>query len=416
MRIKILLVCFLLLSGAAIHAQSSLEDFCGGLEGGDTIELSSDFTSEELQAQLFVMGAMNTLQTDPEFSLEMFNEALSVADEYADAYLGRGCAYFFQGDMESAEADFARFIELTTNVELATTLEGFLSGTGATGDQCAMVIRDPASFATPAQAQDFVDTFDTSTKTPEYDWRAEAYLCLGEIDLALADLAAAIALDSDAPDLYSLRGIVYRRLGEYDLAIADYNTALDLDPDFVDALNGRAYSSYLSGDYEQCIVDYDHSISLYDQDYIAFGNRGLCYDGLGDFETAIENYEQALELDPDNAIIIGNRAVAYRLMEQYDLALEDNNLAIQIDPTDPFYYVERGLVYYALGDYRNAHADFTAALELDPTYSDAWLNLGDTQRELKDSAGAAESYQRYLELYPDSPYAQELRDFIADQS
>ena len=417
MRIKIMLAGLLLFSAVAAHAQSSLEDFCGGLEGDSTIEVTGDFTSEELQAQLSVVAGMNVLQTDLDFAISMFNEAIKVADEYADAYLGRGCAYLLQGEIDLAETDFAQFIELTADADLAATIAGFLSGTSqTTGDACSMVIRDPATFVTPADAQAFVDTFDSGSKTPDYGGRAEAYLCVGEIDLALDDLAAAIAADPQSPDFYSLRGIVYRRLGEYDLAIADYDTALEIDPDYVDALNGRAYSSYLSGDYEQCIEDYDRSIALYEEDYIAFGNRGLCYDALDDFETAIENYNQALEINPDNAIVIGNRAVSYRLMEEYDLALEDNNLAIELDPNDPFYYVERGLVYYALGEYLNAQADFLAALDLDSNYTDAWLNLGDAQRELKNNPGAVESYQRYLELYPDSPYAEELQDFIADQS
>jgi tetratricopeptide (TPR) repeat protein len=410
-------VALILLPFAAAHAQSSVEDFCAGLEGSDTITVSGDFTSEELQAQLFVTAGMNSLQAAPEVAIGMFNEAINVADEYADAYLGRGCAYILQGDTGNAQADFEEFIQLTEDTALAETIAGFISGTsGTTGDECAMVIRDPATFASPEDAQTFIDGFSgTGSKNPDFGGRAEAYLCLGEFDAALDDLATAISREPNSPEYYSLRGIVYRRLGEYELAIADYDTALGIDPDYVDALNGRAYSSYLMGDYDQCIEDYDHSIALFDEDYIAFGNRGLCYDGLGEFETAVENYNQALDIAPDNAIVLGNRAVAYRLMGEYDLALEDNNRAIELDPNDPFYFVERGLVNYELGEYRTAVEDFTAAAELDPTYADAWLNLGDAQRELKDNAAAAESYQRYLELYPDSPYAEELQEFIDGQ-
>lgn len=418
MRIKILLACLLLLSGVAAHAQSILEDYCANLQGGDTIEVTDDFTSEEIQAQLFVIGAMNSLQADPDFAIQMFTEAINLAEEYADAYLGRGCAYLLQGELESAAADFAQFSRLgDVPDELIVPIANLLAGTsGTTVEECSMVIRDPATFASPAEAQIFVDTFNSGSKTPDYGGRAEAYLCLGEIDLALEDLAAAIALDPQSPDFYSLRGIVYRRSGEYELAIADYDAALEIDPDYVDALNGRAYSSYLSGDYDQCIEDYDRSIALYDQDYIAFGNRGLCYDGLDDFDAAIENYNQALDIEPDNAIVLGNRAVAYRLSGEYDLALDDNNHAIELDPNDPFYFVERGLVYYELEDFRSALEDFTTAAELDPNYPEAWLNMGDAQRALKDNVGAVESYQRYLELDPESPYAEELQDFIESES
>ena len=84
MRAKTLLVIpFLLLAGLA-QAQSSLEDFCGSLVADSTIEVADDFTSEELQAQLSVMAGLNLLQTDLDFAISMFNEALKVAEEYAD--------------------------------------------------------------------------------------------------------------------------------------------------------------------------------------------------------------------------------------------------------------------------------------------------------------------------------------------
>jgi tetratricopeptide (TPR) repeat protein len=419
MRAKTLLVIpFLLLAGLA-QAQSSLEDFCGSLVADSTIEVADDFTSEEIQAQLSVMAGLNLLQTDLDFAISMFNEALKVAEEYADAYLGRGCAYFLQGDNDSATADFEQFIQLTDDGDLAATVSGLISGEtteiSPVGEECAMAIRTPAPF-TPAEAQAFVDGFsETQAKTTNYMERAEAYLCLGEYDLAFDDFTTVIELQPGTADHYTARGIAYRRLGEYELAIADFSAALEIDPDSVDALDGRAYSSYLLGDYEQCITDYNRSIELFAEDFIAFSNRGLCYSSLDQFDAAIADYNLALELAPDDAITIGNRAVAYRLMGEYDLALEDNNQAIAIDPNDPFYFVERGLVYYEMGEYRSAVEDFLAALELDLTYADAWLNLGDAQRILKDTAAAVESYTRYLELYPDSPYAEELQEFIDGQ-
>lgn len=420
MRSGIVVLLLLFFSTLPIYGQSSLEDLCGTLEGGD-ISVSPDFTAEELQAQIYVTTGMNMLQTLPSTAVDMFNQAIDVKDDYADAYLGRGCALLLQGETTSAEADFDRFVQLTDNDELATTVQSLLGGSTtphgepSQGD-CVLVTLDPAPFDNQEAAQDYVDSFNESVKSADYLMRSDAYLCLGDLDAATVDLTTHISQHPADAEGYAARGILYRRLGEYDLALDDFNDALEILPDYTAALNGRAYTYYLMGEYELCISGYDESIALDDQDAIAFGNRGLCYGALGDDETAIENYNMALEVDPTNAIIIGNRAVSYRFLEEYDLALEDNNLAIELDPFDPFYYVERGLVYYELAQYRNAEADFEMALELDPEDASAWLGLGDTQRQLKNNSGAVESYQRYLELVPNSRYAEELEDFIAAHS
>jgi tetratricopeptide (TPR) repeat protein len=418
MRLWILASLLLLAFATPSSAQSSLEDFCKALESDSTIEVTDDSLGDELQARFFVIGGMNLLQTSPEFAIDLFNQAIDLDDEYADPYLGRGCAYALQGDEESAFADLEQFLQLSDDSDLADTLADLLGSTSTTtttteaeGD-CVLVTRDPVPFADQADAQEFIENFSESVKSPDYLGRSDAYLCLGDYDSALVDLTTYIAQEPDDPEGYTARGIIYRRLGEYETAIDDFDDALEIDADYVSAVNGRAYSYYLSGDFEQCIEDYDRSIELDDQDPIAFGNRGLCYGALEDDESAIEDYNLALELDPNNAIIIGNRAVSYRILGEYELALADNNRAIELDPTDPFYYVERGLVYYAQERYRSALEDFTFAAELDPNDAAAWLNIGDAQRILKDDDAAVEAYQRYLELYPDSPYVQELEEYI----
>lgn len=404
------------------YAQSSLEDVCTSLEGFDDITFSPDASPEQLEAQIYVVTGFSLLESLPATAIDMFNDALEADEENANAYLGRGCANILQGDEDAAQEDFVQFIALTDDAELADTISSLVFGSTTTttdipasaGDECVMVTRNPPPFVDVADAQEFIDDFDESVKSPDYIDRSDAYLCVGDIDAAIVDLTTLIGQEPDEPEGYATRGVIYRRLAEYDSALEDFNAALDLDADYLDAVNGRAYTNYLLGEYELCIEDYDHSIDLYDEDAIAFGNRGLCYGALGEDETAVEDYNRAIDLAPDNAIIIGNRAVSYRMLGEYELALEDNNRAIEIDPTDPYYFVERGLVYYEMEQYRSAANDFITATELDSEYRSAWLYLGDSQRWLKDNAAAVEAYQVYLELYPDSPYLDELEEFIED--
>ncbi|TFV81992.1 tetratricopeptide repeat protein [Microbacterium sp. dk485] len=69
--------------------------------------------------------------------------------------------------------------------------------------------------------------------------RASLHRSKGALDLALADLNAAIGLAPEAPRLLVSRGCLYMEIGDFDAALADLNSALILQPQGRTALAHR---------------------------------------------------------------------------------------------------------------------------------------------------------------------------------
>jgi tetratricopeptide (TPR) repeat protein len=97
--------------------------------------------------------------------------------------------------------------------------------------------------------------------------RAQLYALTYRYDDAIADLNTAIELDSDNPELYTLRGQMYLYLYEWDSALADYNHAIELDPAYADAYYYRAvlYYSILQTGVElrpEALADFQHYLEL----------------------------------------------------------------------------------------------------------------------------------------------------------
>lgn len=66
----------------------------------------------------------------------------------------------------------------------------------------------------------------------------------------------------------------------------------------------------------------------------------------------------------------------------------------------------------SLAAFRDARAEFARAVELAPNWADAHFNLAVVLTKLNDFNGAIASYHRYLELAPQAPDAQQVRDEI----
>jgi len=111
-------------------------------------------------------------------AIAKFNEAIGLEPGYADAYDGRGTAYFNKGQNDSAIADYSKAIEL-----------------GCVG---------------------------------AYYNRGLAYMKKAQNDLAIADFSKTIELDPKYANAYYNRGVAYSSNGQNDLAKADYTKTLQL--------------------------------------------------------------------------------------------------------------------------------------------------------------------------------------------
>ena len=92
--------------------------------------------------------------------------------------------------------------------------------------------------------------------------RAEAYYRAGDLDPAIADLDAALALRPDSFDLYRRRSLYRFEKGESTGGMADLAYALTLQPDFVPAYVDRAWVRVSAGDTTGALADFTRALQV----------------------------------------------------------------------------------------------------------------------------------------------------------
>jgi len=130
-----------------------------------------------------------------------------VAPKTAEEYLQSGNAFFEQGNLPQAVADFTKAIETDPNLGKAYNNRGF---------------------ANAAQ---------------------------GSLPQALADFTKAIEINPTAADFYHSRGYVYSRQNDLTHAIADFTKALEIDPSLAKAYNSRAKNYFSLKEYDKAWAD-----------------------------------------------------------------------------------------------------------------------------------------------------------------
>jgi len=218
-------------------------------------------------------------------------------------------------------------------------------------------------------ARQWTTVLDATTLTPEqradvYASRASSYVRVGEIDLAVADADAAIALRADRPQLHVLRGGLYLEKHKPEKAREEFDLALHIKPGFPEALASRGAADLQQGQIDQAITDLDAAITA--KPYV-----------------------------PGFFIARGD---AYQVAGKSDLAMADFNEAVRRDPRDADVYKARWLAFYQAGNVPAAISDLkqSLALHAGQPYVAIWLHL--LRQRVKD-ADAAEFSQNLANLH-----------------
>ncbi len=212
---------------------------------------------DDLTAQQWFERAVNA--ADPDLEIRFNTEAIRLQPNFAEAFYNRALAFYANGDLDAALADYDHGIRLKPDDPSALNNRGTL--------------------------------------------RREK----GDLDGALADITEAIRLRPGNPNYYYNRGSTRDDKGDLHGAIADYSEALRLKPDFADAFCNRGIAHQNNGDLDAAIADYDVAIRLKPDDPLNFNNRGVARETKGDLEAALADYDAAIRLKPDYQTAIKSR-------------------------------------------------------------------------------------------------------------
>jgi tetratricopeptide (TPR) repeat protein len=146
----------------------------------------------------------------PDYDSEMkkLNALLAANDKNADAFYNRGWLYEVKGDLQMAEKDYTRAIELDKKDQDAYFNRGLL------------------------------------------------FVKMKKFEEAVKDFSDVIKLDSSSADAYCNRGNAYLQLNKTDQAIQDYETALKIKPDDADILCNRGIAYLAKGNKPLALKDF----------------------------------------------------------------------------------------------------------------------------------------------------------------
>ncbi len=224
-----------------------------------------------------------------------FEQAIVLEADYAEAYVGRGTAYFEVGKTSEAYTDFNKAIELAPT--LATAYEG--RGRWYLYSRLGQQSRDDLSKA--------IELDDRL-----YDAHVFRSSLAGDEVVALADLDRAIQLQPERAEAYYRRGQRLTYADKTSDAITDFDSAIRFDPNMVDAFvwrgKARRYHTLGLNDkvqeraiYREAVADFDQAIKLDPNEAEAYLERGRAYASLQDKEKAVADFEAVVRTEQGNS-------------------------------------------------------------------------------------------------------------------
>ncbi len=198
---------------------------------------------------------------------------------------------------------------------------------------------------------------------------------------------------------------------DYNQAISLMKEANTIDPSH-DLVWGRLGDYYLASGQSQNAVDaYNQAIKLIQQEpaekqnkanLAAYTNQlGAAQAGAGDTQAAVATFDKAAELDPA-------RAATYYFNEG---AVMTNVSTRQTDATKK------------TAELKAANDAFDKAVAAKPDYAEAWYQKGlnlvnlatyDQSGKITPAPGTVEAFNKYLELQPQGPHADEAKGIITE--
>lgn len=195
--------------------------------------------------------------------------------------------------------------------------------------------------------------------------RALAYDSTDQVELALNDVNAALAIDARSALALRARSAVSYRHGRTADALRDLNSALAVQPDDVAALRLRATVYAETGQIKSAVEDFSKVLDHAPGDLSARQSRGLALAAAGDNSRAIQDFNRVLEREPRARVARAARAFSLFRTKQFGRAIGDWDQLLKEEPTQLAYTYCRGAAKVLSGD-ESGRADMESVRQKKP--------------------------------------------------
>jgi len=200
-------------------------------------------------------------------------------------------------------------------------------------------------------------------------------------------------------------------------AFVEFQKAVEKNPDDRDTHYALAHVYFLQQNFSEAERELKRVLKIDDRDAKAWNYLGMVYDAQGRTDLALQQFDHALSLPqyatPEFAHY--NKGRVYLKKGLTDDALQAFILAVRINPKQPYALAayEAGRLYLDRGDVKEAIEVFRLAPQQVPNAPEAHLYLAKAYARGGMNKDARESYQKVIELAPDSRWAEEARTQMA---
>jgi len=233
--------------------------------------------------------------------------AIKLDEEYVGAYQNLATLELMQKDYTASAVHWQKVLDLTADSEMQDVNQRRDIAFFSLG-QIALIRKDYVGAVGYFNAALRVrkDAADT------YLLLAKSYMGLGQNDIAMDKIKAALAFDPNYAEAHHVRGKLYLAAGDKVNAAWDFRAALDLAPDnpeaqaVVDALGsyeawyGQAVTAKASGETSAALADVQIARSIQPASYDAAMLHGQILEGMGDPKSAVAAYSAALKAKPND--------------------------------------------------------------------------------------------------------------------
>lgn len=150
-----------------------------------------------------------------------------------------------------------------------------------------------------------------------------SFLWRTDLDAAMAQLDRAIEHSPNTPSLYATRGYVLSYLGEPARAVVDVAVALRLEPDAPNIwLHFLGHAHYANGSCAEAAQVLEQRIRRQPNTDISHALLAACYGHLGRSGEAQAAWRDLLQMNPDYSLVQKGRILPYRRPEDRQHVLD----------------------------------------------------------------------------------------------
>ena len=221
-------------------------------------------------------------------------------------------------------------------------------------------------------------------------------------------LTQALDASTDNADLHQLMGLALRRQGRHGDAVDSFRRCLAIKPDQAEVMNNLGSSLAIQGEVEDAESAYIAAIQSRPALAEAHFNLGLLRLGRQQWTQAIADLLKAAQLQPGNGRIHEALCIAFREAGAPEDAVRAGQQAAAILPSAFSVHHNLGQACMAGSDYVGASSSYERALQLNPNSDASWIGVGHAYRGLGRIAESRAAYQRAVDINPGNADAHRL--------